>query len=257
MTFRFILPVILGLVTFANLTANENESTDGDWLEYYYLDPKPEEFVAKMKDWARDGTLRNQGAQPALIAFVSQLMRQNRDQIRFWWSDLQGLSPENSVVLRMGLLFSRTAEADEILSELTGKNPTEDSRPPKILDAPLGTTATIDMLWGFYYATGSENPIRRLLKCFIMEDAPKKPEGLKMPQGAVPYYTQLPRMAYVSLITNMERHPELVRICEEIYQAPEELHSTEKENLYDLLSEIKPDKYPVREELLREAESVE
>lgn len=257
MTFRFILLVISGLIALANLPANENESTDGDWLEYYYLEPKPEEFVAKMKDWARDGTLRNQRAQPALIAFVAQLMRQNRDQIRYWWSDLQGLSPEDSIVMRMGLLFSRTAEADEILFEMTGKEPTEDSRPPKILDAPLGTAATIDMLWGFYYATGSENAIRRLLKCFIMEDAPKKPEGLKMPPGAVPLYTQLPRMAYLSLVTNMERHSELVRICEEIYQSPEDLHSTEKENLYDLLSEINPDKYPVREELLRQVKPAE
>lgn len=220
-----------------------------DWLEFYYEEPKPAEFMAQMKLWERDGLLRDHNVQPTLIAFSSQVMRQNREKIQPWWVKLKDMEREDRAVYTTALLFARVSEADAIIKDAMGDKYSEFEAPPKILEIPLDKEGTVNMLWGFYYATGSTNAIKRILKCFLFENAPTNPEGVDIPEGYQPYYLELPRLAYISLRSNMERHPKLVTICEEIYATDKKLKKAEKTNLYDLLSEVKPDKYPVREEL--------
>ena len=90
---------------------SEAGAAEKDFLEFYYENPRPEEFVAQMKEWSADGTLDNEFARPALIAFISQVIRENRDQLRQWYRDLAGLQPEQMQVLLTGMLYSRTSEA--------------------------------------------------------------------------------------------------------------------------------------------------
>ncbi len=228
--------------------AAEIAEEEGDWLEYYYRNPTPDRFVEMMKNWSDDGTLRDHGAQPAVIGFLSQVLRQNRDRIADWHRDLAGRPPADAMVLSTAMLFSRTGEADAIFEEVTGRKPRDRDRPPKILDLPQAQTATVSMLWGHFYATGSESPIRRIVRCFRFEEAPERPEGVEIPEGYEPFYLRLPRLAYVSLLSNMDRHPRVVEICKTLYHGDAGLHPLEKTNLYDLLSEIEPEQYPRKTE---------
>ncbi|MEX2580687.1 MAG: hypothetical protein WD342_16640 [Verrucomicrobiales bacterium] len=221
------------------------DAEEGDWLENYYRDPDPDQFVPRMKDWSEDGTLDNENARPALIAFISRLVRQNRDRLDEWYRDLSGLSPEHKQVLHTGMLFSRTTEADRIMSELFGERYEGQKRDTeKILEMPLDKQPTVDMLWGFFYATGSESAIRRIVLCFRFEDAPERPEGVNVPDGYVPHYKQLPTFAFNSLVANAERHPRVLEILEDLHRNDESLVKPEKEGVYDVLSEVDPEEYP-------------
>lgn len=221
------------------------DQEDEDWLEFYYQDPRPERVVAQLKDWAVDGTLDNQGARPALIGFLSQVIRANRDQLEGWYGDLQGLSPRHQQLLHTAMLFSRTEEADRILRGRFGERYERQKREVgKILELPLDARPTLDMLWGFYYATGSANAIRRIVLCFRMLEAPDNPEGVDVPEGFTPYYKVLPRSAFGSLVSNAERHPRVLSILETILEEDESLMRTEREGVYDILSELKPETYP-------------
>ena len=162
----------------------EPKGDERDWLEYYYEHPTPERFVPQMKDWAADGTLDNERARPALIAFISQLIRQNPALLKEWYVALAGLSPEQMQVIHTGMLFSRTAEADEIMRDVFGKEyESQKQETQKILEMPLDKETTMDMLWGYYYATGSESVIRRLVVAFRFLEAPDKPPGVNVPEG--------------------------------------------------------------------------
>jgi hypothetical protein len=217
-----------------------------DWLEGYYLNPTPEKFVEQMKGWATDGTLQNQIAHPALIGFISQLMRQNREKIVVWAKELSALDQKDLVVFNTALIFSRTTEADNLIQQALGDKYKEFEHPPKILELGLNEPPTMDMLWGFFYATGSENAIRKIIQGFRYEDAPLAPEGVKVPEGYTPYYTELPQLAFSSLYHNLNQHPRVMEICESFYQNDSTLLPMEKRNLYDLLSLYKPEKYPPR-----------
>lgn len=233
---------LLFLVLASPLTAQE------DFLEFYYKNPQPERFVEEMKNWAADGTLENDRAKGALIAFISQVARQNRERIRGWFEDLAGLTQDQKQVLFTGLLYSRTSEADEVMRETFGKQYDDQKvELAKILEMPLDKEETPNMLWGFFYATGSESALRRIVLCFRFEGAPDDPEGVDVPENHVPIYKILPTFAFESLAANADRHGRVLDYLERLLEnddADEPMTQYEKDGVYDVLSTIKPDKYP-------------
>lgn len=216
-----------------------------DWLEYYYQNPSPEQFVSRMRGYSQDGTLASERARPALIGFVSQIIRQNRDQIDQWYGQLAGLPPEERQLLHTAMLFSRTAEADTILEREFGQKFREQKKEtPKILELQLDKTHTLDMLWGFFYATGSESAIRRIISYFNLENLPEKPEDVEIPEGYKPLYTEMPEAAAWTLVANGSRHPAVRRACEDLYEKKGELTDSERHLLFEkVLKELDPGKY--------------
>lgn len=235
---------LAGFFVFSLLTCGVQAQDEEDWLENYYKNPTPDRFVGQMKDWAADGTLDNDAAKPAIIGFVSQVIRQNRDKLENWYSALSGLTPNQMQVFHTAMLYSRTAEADKIMRKTFGAQYDEERQETsKILEMPLDKPNTIDMLWGFFYATGSEHAVRQIIYGFTFLDAPDNPKGVKVPQGYLPLYKTLPIIAYDSLLANAERHPRVKDILEALL-AQGALSRHEKEGVYDILSEIDPKKYP-------------
>jgi hypothetical protein len=96
----------------------------------------------------------------------------------------------------------------------------------------------MDMLWGFFYATGSPEPIRRLIVAFRFKDAPERPEGVEVPEGYVPLYKDLPEFVHHSLIANGERHPRLVEILKVLLEKDESFLETEKAGVRAVLEEL-------------------
>ena len=142
----------------------EEDETEKDWLEYYYQNPAPEKFVTEMKNWAEEGVLDNENAKPALIAFLSRVIRENRDQLTTWYSELAGLTPNQKQVLHTAMLYSRISEADAIMTGLFGQQYLDQKKETsKILEMPLDKKNTLEMLWGFFYATGSKQALRRVV----------------------------------------------------------------------------------------------
>lgn len=239
---RLISFLFVPLVLLFPLSAQEpgdEEDAERDWLEFYYESPTPDRFIPQMKDWAEDGTLDNDHAKPALIAFISQLIRQNREKLPDWYSGLAGLDPKQKQVMHTAMLFSRTEEADAILTEEFGQvYEDQKAETKKILEMPLDQRDTVDMLWGFYYATGSPEPIRRLILCFRFEDAPDKPDGVDVPEGYAPLYKELPEFAHNSLVANGERHPRLVEILKVLLEKDESFLEMEKAGVRAVLEEL-------------------
>ena len=249
MKFPPLFPIFFCLLAVAGSPAlraqDQPLQPEEDWLEYYYQNPTPDRFVEEVKNWASDGTLDNENARPALIAFLSQVMRANRDQIAGWYESLKGLSPSQMQVLHTAMLYARVSEADEIMSKTFGKQYDDQKiETAKILEMPLDKETTIDMLWGFFYATGSEHAIRRIVLCFRFEDAPERPDGVDVPEGYAALYKMLPFFAHDSLLANAERHPRLVEILKTLLEKPEELVPAEKEGVYDVLSALDPENVP-------------
>ncbi len=245
-----ILALSAFLLPFAPATSSQaqdefSEDSERDWLEYYYERPTPGDFVDQMREYSEDGTLMNEHARPALIGFISQLIRQNRDKIDDWFTKLRGLPPEEMQVLLTGMLYSRTAEADAILKREFGEQFEQQKKDlPKILELQLDKTQTLDMLWGFFYATGSENALRRVISCFNFVDAPNNPDFADIPEGFSPLYTNLPEAAAWTLLSNASRHPKVRKYCEEIYQDEDALSDTERRILREkVLAELDPRKY--------------
>lgn len=228
-------------------------TAEKDWLEFYYENPTPERFVDQLREYSRDGTLVNENARPALVAFLSQVLRQNRDRIRDWHDTLRGLAPEEMQVLNTALLYARVSEADELLESQLGAEELAKARAdaPKILEMKLAQAHTLDMLWGFFYATGSEEAVRRVVSCFLFADAPSQPDFAKIPEGFQPLYTELPEAAAWSLLSNASRHPRVREILKKLERetgkealAPTELRLLREKVLAELPDGESPEAEP-------------
>ncbi|MDF1657131.1 MAG: hypothetical protein P1U58_05935 [Verrucomicrobiales bacterium] len=239
-----LFSVFLVLFISFDVSQIEGAEKEKDWLEYYYQNPSPERFVSQMKDWAEDGTLDSEYAKPALIAFLSRVIRDNRNEIAGWYKALGGLSQDQKQVLHTAMLYARISEADEIMKNIFGKRYDEQKlETKKILEMPLDKRSTIDMLWGFFYASGSEHAIRRVVLSFRFQDAPERPDGVDVPEGYQPLYKMLPVFASNSLLANAERHPRVKEILEG-FLGNDSLLEPEKDGVYDVLSGIDAEKYP-------------
>jgi len=226
-------------------TEDAPEIRERDWLESYYENPEPERFVEKVKEWSAEGSLSNPHAIPSLVAFMSRVLRENRESLRDWYDELAGLSPEEKQVFHTAMLYSRVSEADEILRETFGRRYDEQRvETPRILELPLDREGTLDMLWGFYYASGSEEAVRRIVLCFRFIDAPEDPDGVEVPEGYVPLFKALPSFAFSSLVDNALLHPRLVEILKTFLETRGDLLPVERQAVYDVLSEVDPEGHP-------------
>ena len=254
LSFAFGVFLLLASSAFSQESApppNEGESTEGekDWLEFYYENPTPGRLVAEVKQWAKDGTLDNEAARPAIIAFLSQVFRQNRGEIAGWYGQLRNLKSEHLQIIHTAMLYSRASEADNVLRPRIGVEYDQYKlKLPKILEMNLAERNTFDMLWGFFYATGSENAIRRIIWGFRFDAAPDNPDFAKIPKDHQPLYTVVPDAAEQMLRANMKRHPKVVELCEKIYDEGKGLTAPEKRRLRGLLLEINPEKYRTKGE---------
>ena len=240
------IPIFSLFFLFFAPLATAQESEEKDFLEYYYQNPQPDKVVEQIRDWAEEGVLDNELARPALIGFLSQVIRQNREHLGEWYLALSGLSPAQLQVFHTAMLYSRTTEADLLMKQMFGDQYEKQKQEvPKILEVRLDRPDSFNMLWGFFYATGSRNVIRRFIQAFRFADVPENPEFAKIPQGFKPLYTQLPRESAWMLLSNAERHPKIVEFCEEFYKDPgSDLTETEKNQLLEkVLKELKPEKY--------------
>jgi len=221
------------------------EIRERDWLESYYENPEPERFIENVKKWSAEGSLSDPHAIPALVAFMSRVLRENRESLRDWYEELAGLSPEEKQVFHTAMLYSRVSEADEILRETFGRRYDEQRvETPRILELPLDKEGTLDMLWGFFYASGSEHAIRRIVLCFRFVDAPENLEDVEIPEGYLPLYKVLPNYAFGSLVDNAQLHPRLVEILKTFLETRGDLLPIERQAVYDVLSEVDPEGHP-------------
>jgi hypothetical protein len=227
----------------------ENEiepDEDHDWLTFYYQNPEPEKLTKQLQKWSDAKILSDEKARPALVGFLSQVFRQNRDKIKGWYSKARGFPPEDLQTLRLALIFSRTSEADDIIKAEEGDSYVA-RQPPKVLEMSMNQLPTFDMLWGYFYATGSELVIERMIFLFRFEEM-ELGEDIDIPEGYSSLYEQLPEHAHWALKSNAEQHPQILQLLERYLETPGALQPIERKGVRKILSELLPKKYPAKSE---------
>jgi hypothetical protein len=214
------------LATLATIPAEEQTPANGDdWLTFYYRNPRPDQLVPQLKAWSAEGTLQDKQARAPLVGFLSQVFRLNAARIEEWYSQVKDLPAEDLETVSMALWMSNTKEGKQLLHKehpgVFDENP-----PPDILKLKLDTASTLDLLWGYYFATGDSQALRRIVSMFNYADAPDKVKGV--PDDRSPLYKTLPDAAKWSLSSNASQHPKVLADCKKML-TDGQLNATEKE----------------------------
>jgi len=234
---QFSISFTVSCLLFALLTpvhAEDKTPANGDdWLTFYYRDPRPDQVVAQLKAWSSEGTLQDANARAPLTGFLSQIFRQNADKLQDWRLQLKGLPKEDLELINMAIWMSNTKESKELLQKEIPKA-FKDKSPPDILTLKLDSPSALDLLWGYFFATGDSKALRRIVAMFRYADAPTKLEGI--PKDRSPLYVILPKAAKWSISSNARQHPKVMEDCKKIL-ASDQLNDTEKKWLDESLQE--------------------
>ncbi len=198
-------------------------------------------MVEQIRKWSDGRILSDDRVRPALVGFLSQVFRQNHDKIKEWYLEISDLPPEDMQTIRLALIFSRTTEGDDIIKEGDVEGILE-KRPPKVLDMSMRQLPTFDMLWGYFYATGSEAVIKRMIFLFRYEGMDISAEA-DIPEDYTAITEDLPEAAHWALVSNAQTHPIVLQWLEDYYQTAGALDPLEKKGVHAVLSELLPKKY--------------
>ena len=226
------------------------EDENQDWITHYYKDPSPDRFVAEVRRLSRTGIMSRRGARGPLTAFLSRILNANPDHIKQWVDALMELPEEDKNILLDATWYSDTKEGRQYLKD-KGSSEHFKMDAPDILELDLTTPGTLDMLWGYFMATGQKEPIFRIVKALELGKFQGALERFKSSELKTEKEKKeaiseaIFRAAMWSLESNCKLHPRVLEYCEQIFMT-DTLPRAQKLWLAVILSKIKPEKYSIK-----------
>jgi hypothetical protein len=220
-------------------TAAVDDSTADEWMMFYYKKPQPERFVAEVRKMSAAGHLANKNAEPPIVAFLSRVIAQNPEQLSTWMVALADLPEKDKEVIYEAIWYSNTKAGKAHLAE-HGIAKYVQTAAPDILAMEINDAPVLDMLWGYFFATGEKAPIRRIVSAMNLgerkdmsdeHNATSKNENVdnKALKQVIRY------SALWSLDCNCKDHPKVKEICEGLVKS-NDLTATEAKSLKSILA---------------------
>ena len=235
-----VLVLLAGNAPFAH--AEEASLSSERWLQTYYQSPQPERFVEEVHDLSRRGLLAKPNNRPPMIGFLSQVLAQNPQKITAWMTALDDLPAAEKAILQNALWHSGRPEGVRYL-ESKDLQEYRAKLPPDILTLEITSPEPLDMLWGYFLATGKEAPVRRIISAFNLapyagslakyNTSPKTEQDKK-----VALLDATLQAATMSLRSMCKQHARVQEICENLLQNST-LNGLERQGLLTLLGKDK------------------
>lgn len=219
MRFWFLLLAALGLVAPAaagTLESGTPNNTVFQWMEAYRIKPKPASAPAAIKDMSRLGAFKDPEAAGFYVGFVAGIIGSNPKSAKKIIAKILPLPPEDEWVMARAIAWSGLPEWKELLSSVRDRLPSRQAMIDKYLGGSLPTLAeathlpkaaprgfkamfkkkpppehlpiadSLDGLWGYYLASGSSEPIERLIKFLPL--AEEKDDMARLQLGGMAKY---------------------------------------------------------------------
>jgi hypothetical protein len=218
---RFFLMLLAALIFVAPAAAGTLESgtpnnTVFQWMEAYRVKPKPSAAPAAIKDMSRLGAFKDPEAAGFYVGFVAGIIGGNPKTAKKIVAKMLPLPPEDEWVIVRAVAWSGLPEWKQLLSGLRDKLPTRQAMIDRYLGGSLPTLAeatrlpkqpvrgfkamfkkkpppeklpvadSLDGLWGYYLATGSPDPIDRLIAFLPLSE--EKDETARLTLGGMAKY---------------------------------------------------------------------
>lgn len=188
------------------------------WINGYRLNPEPKRLPAAIKAMQQSGVTKDMDQAGVYIGFTAGVIGSNPEEAETLIASCFPLPPADQVLLIKAIAYSGLADWKELLIKFVERMPARKvlidkylfANKPVLADLPMGDdSTTIDINWGYYFATGSEAPVRRIVSALAWTLDRNEIEKLTI--GA---------MAKWTLAQNASRDADLLAMLKSI--APEE-----------------------------------
>jgi hypothetical protein len=143
------------------------------WINGYRLNPEPQRLPAAIKAMSAHGLTRDMDQAGVYIGFAAGVLGANPDTADKLIAETFPLPPQDQVLLIRAIAYSGLVDWREVLIRFVERMPARKvlidrylfGNKPVLADLDMTSDdqPAIDINWGYYFATGSEAPIRRIV----------------------------------------------------------------------------------------------
>ena len=178
------------------------------WINNYRLRPEPGKLPAAVKAMSDLGVFREMDTAGIYVGFMAGVLNANPKRAEELVSKMYPMPPEDQVAIVRAIAYSDLPDWKDLMLKFIERMPARKTlidrfvfgKQPTLrqMELDAGTTP-LDTLWGFYFATGSTDPILRIISVLPWAKDQNNVERLTI--GS---------MAKLSLATNASRDKELL-----------------------------------------------
>lgn len=198
--------------TFGEIIAVRGEA----WLNQYYQNPRPADFLSAVHTLDRTGYFETTPA-PVSIGFFSGVFSQTPQHVQFWLNETSTLSARTRRILAAAAWQAGHPRGQRLLRELsTGATPETQAEIAQLIergatpvaDTPVRSPESMNLRWGAFLASGDARHVTSILAAL----------GSNEPA--------LTTAARYSLAQNAARHERVLQICQaELEKQPESIRA--------------------------------
>ncbi|MEO1794272.1 MAG: hypothetical protein AAFU50_06675 [Pseudomonadota bacterium] len=189
------------------------------WINAYREDPQPERVPDAVQAMSRLGLFRDLERAGVYIGFFAGVIGSNQTNAQDLIARTFPLRPEDQVVVIRGIVDSGLPTWQHLLGQFTERMPARQilvraylyGKKKPLFETPLDQSpAVLDAWWGYYFATGTYEPVLKILPALAWSDEVNSLEKLT-----------ISGMAQWTLASNASRDKPLLDFLRaEIYRQP-------------------------------------
>ncbi|HZT46699.1 MAG TPA: hypothetical protein VFA64_01910 [Hyphomicrobiaceae bacterium] len=178
------------------------------WINDYRNKPAPSKLPAAVKAMSAHGVFRDMDTAGIYVGFMAGVLHMNPKQAEKLVEGMFPMPPEDQVAIVRAIAYSDLPDWKGLMLKFTERMPARKGlidrfvygNQPTLKQLSLDSgTVTLDTLWGVYFATGSPEPVLRMISILAWAKDVNNVERLTI--GS---------MAKLSLATNASRDKELL-----------------------------------------------
>ena len=167
--------IICSAAVFSSWSADSQTARAevSEWVMSYYQHPDPEHFVERVQTMSKAGVLHDPrpNARPdSNVMFLGKIMAANPSKLQKWLDALVALPADEQTVLKRAAWYSGTVEGNAWLDKHGESALAKGPRPLLLSDQQAMNLQPhhLDSLWEWFFATGEEQPIARIVSLFSL-----------------------------------------------------------------------------------------
>jgi hypothetical protein len=142
------------------------------WINTYRLNPEPKRLPQAVKAMSDFGATKDMDQAGVYIGFTAGVIGSNPDDAEQLITQMFPLPPEDQVLVIKAMAYSGLIDWKGLLTKFVERMPARKvlidkylfGNKPVLVDLPMGDdSSAIDINWGYYFATGSEAPVKRIV----------------------------------------------------------------------------------------------
>jgi len=142
------------------------------WINDYRHNPTPERLPDAFKAMREGGQFKEVEQAGIYVGFIAGVLGANPETAEKLVTAMFPMPPPDQVVVVKAIAYSGLADWKDLLGRFVERMPARKviierylyGKLPVLRDLPLDSPMGVDANWGYYFATGSSEPIQRLVR---------------------------------------------------------------------------------------------